>query len=118
MTSTPISPGRFSRRGEGGVIVTPLGSLTAAGNTTFVANNSDRLLLAVTTSAVGTNVIVTLVGHLGDPNAWFGIGTAATITFSGNSGFHFTDLACPFIGARLVSITGGTPTVTFSLAQS
>lgn len=118
MTATPISPGRYSDRNIGEFTVTPLGAVaTAATNTPLRRVRSSDVLLQTNVAGIGTDVVVQLIGSLNGVD-WFTLGSTQTITANGFFAATYTGLACPFLGARLVSINTGTPTVTFTLAHA
>jgi hypothetical protein len=117
MTATPIPSGRYSDRNFGDVTVTPLGAVTAAAtNTPLRRAPSSNVLLQTQVAGIGTDVVVQLIGSLDGTN-WFTIGPTQTITTNGTFAATYTGLASVFLGARLVSINTGTPTVTFTLCH-
>lgn len=111
-TTTSIVPGRYSDEGE--VRVTSLGSRTTVGNTIGVLVNSRNITLQAQVATIGTNVVVQALGSLDGVN-YFNIGSSATYTANG---YYAINVTAPvkYIAARLVSISTGTPTVTFSVA--
>lgn len=70
----------------------------------------------INATSVGTNVVVRAEGSLDGTN-YFNLGSGdTTITASGVSKLNFVDLPVKYVRATLVSITGGTPTVTFVIS--
>lgn len=102
-------------------VVKDLGTLTAAG-LTAVANMEqyDNVVLAVTVVDVGASVTIRIEGSL-DNTAWFNLDANeedSVLAGNGTAGFSVQNAPIPFIRGRLVSISGGTPSVTFKAALS
>jgi len=90
-----------------------LTSLTAAGTTNSIKVNARAVTFQVTTSSIGTNVVVRFEGSLDDTN-FFNLDQDeldTTITANGTRGFALNGCPVEYVRLRLVSITGGTPTV-------
>lgn len=90
-----------------------LDSLTAVGVTNSVKVNAQAITFQVTVSSVGTNVQVRFEGSLDDTN-FFNLDDGdqdTTISANGTSGYALNGCPVEFVRLRLVSITGGTPTV-------
>ena len=98
------------------------GSLTAAGVTsTFIAGQNNQIsatyfVIQTKVENIGTNVVLRIEGSL-DNIDFFNLNSAdTTITTNGITGFVATNLPLKGIRARLVSISGGTPTVHFQIS--
>ena len=90
-----------------------LTSLTAAGTTNSIKVNAQAVTFAVTVSSIGTNVVIRLEGSLDDTN-FFNLKedeTDITITANGTRGFALNGCPVEYVRLRLVSLSGGTPTV-------
>ena len=90
-----------------------LTSLTAAGTTNSIKVNAQAVTFQVTTSSIGTNVVVRFEGSLDDTN-FFNLDqdeVDTTITANGTRGFALNGCPVEYVRLRLVSLTGGTPTV-------
>jgi hypothetical protein len=90
-----------------------LTSLTAAGTTNSIKVNAQAVTFQVTVSGIGTNVVIKLEGSLDDTN-FFNLDeneTDTTITANGTRGFALNGCPVEYVRLRLVSFTGGTPTV-------
>ena len=90
-----------------------LTSLTAAGTTNSIKVNAQAVTFQVTTSSIGTNVVVRFEGSLDDTN-FFNLDQDeldTTITSNGTRGFALNGCPVEYVRLRLVSLTGGTPTV-------
>jgi hypothetical protein len=102
-------------------IVTTLGTLTAAGTTDFQAlGPQDNLVFQVTVSDVGTNVVIRLEGSL-DATNWFNLDPAeasTTLTANGTTAYSVSQAPVSYVRGRLVSLSGGTPSVVFKVALS
>jgi len=91
-----------------------LTSLTAAGVTQSTSvKNVSSLTFQVTTSGIGTNVRIRLEGSLDDVSFFNLDESEEDTTLTTNGTFGYALSACPveFVRLRLVSISGGTPTV-------
>jgi hypothetical protein len=102
-------------------IVATLGTLTAAGTTDFQAlGPQDNLVFQVTVSSIGTDVVIRLEGSL-DATSWFNldpIEADTTLTANGTTAYAVTQAPVPYVRGRLVSLTGGSPSVVFKVALS
>ena len=102
-------------------IVTTLGTLTAAGVTAFQALGvQDNIVFQVTVATIGTNVVIRLEGSL-DAINWFNLDTAeadTTLTANGTTAYAVTQAPVPYVRGRLVSLSGGSPSVVFKAALS
>lgn len=92
--------------------VADLGSLTEAGVTSAQATTGATLTFQVTLANVGTSVVVRFEGSLDGTN-YFNLNatnTDTTLLSNGTTGYY---LMAPvsYVRFRLVSISGGTPTV-------
>ena len=90
-----------------------LTSLTAAGTTSSIKVNAQAVTFQVTVSSIGTNVVVRFEGSLDDTN-FFNLDedeTDTTITANGTRGFALNGCPVEYVRLRLVSVSGGTPTV-------
>jgi hypothetical protein len=102
-------------------IVTTLGTLTSAGTTDFQAlGPQDNLVFQVTVSSIGTDVVIRLEGSL-DATNWFNldpIEADTTLTANGTTAYAVTQAPVPYVRGRLVSLTGGSPSVVFKVSLS
>jgi hypothetical protein len=101
-------------------VVTTLGTLTAAGTTDFQAlGPQDNILFQVQVSSIGTNVVIRLEGSV-DATNWFNLNAAGdtTVTANGVLGYSLVQVPVPYVRGRLVSLSGGTPSVVFKVALS
>jgi hypothetical protein len=92
--------------------VADLGSLTSAGVTDAEELRGESMTFQVTVADVGTNVIVRFEGSL-DGTSYFNLNAADadfTITTNGTTGY-FLVAPVKYVRFRLVSLSGGTPTV-------
>lgn len=90
----------------------PLTTLTAAGVTPAVEVKATELVFQVTVSGIGTNVVIRLEGSV-DGTSYMNLAedeSDYTITADGTTGYV---LYAPvnFVRLRLVSFSGGTPSV-------
>ena len=90
-----------------------LTSLTAAGVTPSVKVTAESLTFQITTSGVSTNVVVRMEGSLDNTNFFNLDGGEAdtTLTADGTFGYALSNVPVKHVRVRLVSISGGTPTV-------
>ncbi len=102
-------------------VVATLGTLTSAGTTDFQGlGTQDNLVFQVTVSSIGTNVVIRLEGSL-DATNWFNLDPVeldTTLTANGTTAYSVAQAPVPYVRGRLVSISGGTPTVVFKVALS
>ena len=90
-----------------------LNDLTAAGTTQSMKVNAREVTFQVTVSSIGTNVVVRFEGSLDGTN-FFNLDEDAsdtTITANGTTGYSLSGTPVEFVRLRLVSLSGGTPTV-------
>lgn len=90
-----------------------LTSLTSTGVTPSVKVVSESLTFQITTSGVSTNVVIRMEGSLDDTN-FFNLDENeldTTLTANGTFAFALNGTPVKFVRVRLVSISGGTPTV-------
>ena len=90
-----------------------LTSLTAAGTTQSIKVEASEITFQVTVSSIGTNVVVRFEGSLDGTN-FFNLDEDAedtTITANGTTGYSLSGTPVEFVRLRLVSLSGGTPTV-------
>lgn len=93
--------------------VQSLTTLTAAGTTSSVEVFAQAVTYQVTVSSIGTNVVIRFEGSL-DDTSWFNLdqsGADTTITANGTYGFALNGCPVRYIRLRLVSLSGGTPSV-------
>jgi hypothetical protein len=97
-------------------------ALTSTGTTsTFVVadqNNAGTTSVGfqVTVATVGTNVVVRFEGSLDGTNFFALAASDTTITANGTTGYSFANFPLKALRGRLVSISTGTPTVTFVMS--
>lgn len=90
-----------------------LTSLTSVGVTPSVQVMAESLTFQITLSGVSTNVVFRMEGSLDDAN-FFNLddGEAdTTLTADGTFGYALSNVPVRHVRVRLVSISGGTPTV-------
>lgn len=93
--------------------VQSLTTLTAAGVTNGIELYSQSVTFQVTVSSIGTNVVIRFEGSL-DDTSYFNLdqsGADTTITANGTYGFALNGCPVRYIRLRLVSLSGGTPSV-------
>jgi hypothetical protein len=90
-----------------------LGTLTAAGAGTSVQTGGGPLTFQVTISSIGTNVVIRFEGSLDDSSFFNLDSNNVDTTITGNGTFGYSLNGCPvkFVRLRLVSFSGGTPSV-------
>ena len=96
-----------------GFEVTEFADLTSAGVTSSALTAGVNLLFEVTVSNIGTNVVIRMEGSL-DNVSFFNLDQDeldTTITANGTRGFALNGCPVKYVRVRLVSLTGGTPTV-------
>jgi len=90
-----------------------LTSLTATGTTNSIKVNAQAITFQVTVSSIGTSVQVRFEGSLDNTN-FFNLDDEAqdtTISANGTTGYSLSGTPVEYVRLRLLSITGGTPTV-------
>lgn len=98
---------------HGGFEVKAFEDLTSAGVTSSVETCGASLAWQVTVSNIGTNVVFRLEGSL-DNQDFFNLdssGSDTTITANGTYGYCLNGCPTKYVRVRLVSLSGGTPTV-------
>lgn len=93
--------------------VQSLTTLTAAGVTNSVEVFAQAVTFQVVVSSIGTNVVIRMEGSLDDVS-FFNLdqsGSDTTITANGTYGYCLNGCPVRYIRLRLVSISGGTPSV-------
>jgi hypothetical protein len=104
---------------KSGYEIADLGSLTGAGVTDSQATTGLNLAFQVTMANVGTSVTIRLEGSVDDEN-YFNLDESETdTTLTANSTYGYALNGCPvkYVRLRLVSIDGGTPTVSAKLGS-
>jgi hypothetical protein len=97
-----------------GFEVENLGTLNSAAAGTAVQCGGVNMTYQVTVSSIGTNVVIRFEGSLDGTN-YFNLdqsNTDTTLTANGTYGFALSGCPVRFTRLRLVSISGGTPSVT------
>lgn len=98
---------------DSGFDTAALTTLNAVGVTATQQSTGANMTFQVTVSSIGTNVIVRFEGSLDGTN-FFNLSssnTDTTITSNGTFGFALSGCPVQFVRLRLVSISGGTPSV-------
>ena len=93
--------------------VATMTTLTAVGTTASVLSTGVNVCFQVTVSSIGTNVVIRFEGSL-DDTSYFNLdqsGADTTITANGTYGFALNGCPVKYLRLRLVSISGGTPSV-------
>ena len=96
-----------------GFEVTEFADLTSAGVTSSVVTAGVNLVFQVTVSSIGTNVVVRFEGSLDGTN-FANLdedATDTTITANGTTIYSLSGTPVKYVRVRLVSLSGGTPTV-------
>ena len=98
---------------QSGYEIHEFSSLTSVGVTDSAQTAGVSLMFQVTVSGVGTNLVVRFEGSLDNVN-FFNLdqdNTDTTITANGTTGYALNGCPVKYARVRLVSISGGTPTV-------
>jgi hypothetical protein len=98
---------------QGGYEIHEFSSLTSAGVTDSAQTAGVSLMFQVTVSGVSGNVVVRFEGSLDSVN-FFNLdqdNADTTITADGTTGYALNGCPVKYARVRLVSISGGTPTV-------
>jgi len=102
-------------------LVSTLGTLTAAGVTDYAnSSRADNTVFQVTVSSISTNVVIRLEGSL-DATNWFNLDSGnvdTTITANGTYAYSVMQAPVVYMRGRLVSLSGGSPSVVFKIAVS
>tara|TARA_X000001382_G_scaffold92010_1_gene66470 strand:+ start:536 stop:868 length:333 start_codon:yes stop_codon:yes gene_type:complete len=96
-----------------GFEVATLDTLTAAGVTSSQRTTGCNLAFQITVTGIGTNVVIRLEGSLDDTN-YFNLDQNeldTTITSNKTVGFCLNGCPVKFVRVRLVSFSGGTPSI-------
>lgn len=96
-----------------GFEVESLGTLASAGVGTEVLCGGVDMTYQVTVSSIGTNVVIRFEGSL-DKSNWFNLASGSvdyTLTSNGTYGYALTGAPIRWTRLRLVSFSGGTPSV-------
>jgi hypothetical protein len=97
---------------DGSFETADLGSLTSAGVTASQKTTGANLTFQVSLSGVGTNVVIRLEGSLDDTNYFNLAASNVDYTLTSNGTYGYVLMApVQYVRLRLVSLTGGTPTV-------
>ena len=102
---------------DSGFDVATLETLTSAGVTSAQKTAGADLTFQVTVSGIGTNVVIRMEGSL-DGASYFNLNSAnADTTITGNGTYGYSLSGCPvqYVRLRLVSVSGGTPSVATKL---
>lgn len=102
---------------DSGFDVATLETLTSIGATSAQKTAGADLTFQVTVSGVGTSVVIRLEGSLDDVN-YFNLNSGnvdTTITGNGTYGFSLSGCPVQYARLRLVSVSGGTPSVATKL---
>lgn len=98
---------------QSGFEVSDLDTLTSAGVTSSVQTAGNDLLFQLTLTGIGTNVVVRFEGSL-DDTSFFNLNESeldTTLTANGTRGFALNGCPTKYVRLRLVSFSGGTPSV-------
>jgi hypothetical protein len=93
--------------------VAALTTLTAVGTTNAVEIGGRDIAFQVTITGIGTNVVIRLEGSLDGTN-YFNLDQAnadTTLTANGTFGYILSSAPVRYVRLRLVSLSGGTPSV-------
>lgn len=95
-------------------------ALTSAGVTADVPSvGAEDFVVQVNVSSIGTNVVVRIEGTLDGVNYFnCDAGGDTTLTANGATAFSIQNVPLRAIRGRLVSISGGTPSVEFVFVRS
>lgn len=100
--------------------VTQLADLTSAGVSSSVLTSGVSLVFQVTVSGIGTSVQLRFEGSLDNTN-FFNLDDEnqdTTISADGTTGYALSGTPVKYVRVRLVSITGGTPTVAVKIGAA
>ena len=94
-------------------------ALTSAGVTADVPTiGAEDFVIAITTASIGTNVVVRIEGTIDGTNYFNCDSTGdTTVTTNGTTAFSIQDAPLQAIRGRLVSISTGSPSVTFAFSR-
>lgn len=105
---------------DSGFDTATLDTLSSVGVTASQTVTGADMTFQVTVSSIGTNVVIRFEGSLDGTN-YFNLSSASvdtTITADGTYGYALSGCPVQFARLRLVSISGGTPTVATILGVS
>ena len=105
---------------DSGFDTVSLGTLTSAGVTSTQTVTGANMTFQVTVSSIGTNVVIRFEGSLDGTN-FFNLSSAnvdTTLTANGTYGYALSGCPVQFARLRLVSLSGGTPSVVTVLGVS
>jgi hypothetical protein len=105
---------------DSGFDTATLDTLSSVGVTAAQTLTGANMTFQVTVSGIGTNVVVRFEGSLDGTN-FFNLSSAnvdTTITANGTYGYALSGCPVQFARLRLVSISGGTPSVATVLGVS
>ncbi len=94
-------------------------ALTSAGVTDAVPTvGTEDFVIQVLVADIGTNVVIRIEGTLDETN-WFNcdFDGDTTLTANGVKAFNIQNAPLKALRGRLVSISGGTPNVTFTFSK-
>lgn len=105
---------------DAGFDTTTLGTLTAAGVTAAQQVTGANMTFQVTVSSIGTNVVIRFEGSLDGTNYFNLNSTNVDTTITANGTYGYALMGCPvqYARFRLVSLSGGTPSVVAILGAS
>jgi hypothetical protein len=94
-------------------------TLTSTGVTADVPSvGAEDFVIAVTTDSIGTNVVIRIEGTIDGTNYFNCDYTGdTTITANGTTAFSLQEAPLQAIRGRLVSISTGSPSVTFAFSR-
>lgn len=97
-----------------GFEISSLAALTSVGVTSSVLTAGVNLCFQVTVADIGTNVVIRLEGSLDDTNFFNLDQSESDFTLTANGTYGYVLNGCPvqYVRVRLVSLSGGTPSVT------
>ena len=105
---------------DSGFDTVSLSTLVAVGTTAAQVVTGADMTFQVTVSGIGTNVVIRFEGSLDGAN-FFNLSSAnadTTITANGTYGYALSGCPVQFARLRLVSLSGGTPSVATVLGAS
>lgn len=105
---------------QSGYEVHQFSDLTSVGVTASTQTAGINLAFQITTSGVSTNVVIRMEGSLDDTN-FFNLddeNADTTLTADGTFGYALSGCPVKYVRVRLVSISGGTPTVSSAVGAA
>jgi hypothetical protein len=88
-------------------------TLTAAGTSSAIEIGGRDIAFQVTVASIGTNVVIRMEGSL-DGTSYFNLdqnNSDTTLTANGTTGYILSSAPVRYVRMRLVSLSGGTPSV-------